>query len=218
MFPLGTVLLPSGVLPLHVFEPRYRRLAEDCLEGVPEFGVVLIERGSEVGGGDQRTAVGTVARIVEAATFDDGRYALGTVGVRRIRVVRWLEDDPYPRAEVEDWPDPAPRPDLDARLADATARLRRVLATAAELGADVAPAAFELGDDPVLATYQLVALSPVGPMDRQALLAAPTAEDRLADLSTLLDDELGYLLQRLELEAADGDPLGGPGAPDDPGA
>ena len=98
MFPLGTVLLPSGVLPLHVFEPRYRRLAEDCLEGVPEFGVVLIERGSEVGGGDQRTAVGTVARIVEAATFDDGRYALGTVGVRRIRVVRWLEDDPYPRA------------------------------------------------------------------------------------------------------------------------
>ena len=155
---------------------------------------------------------------MEAATFDDGRYALGTVGVRRIRVVRWLEDDPYPRAEVEDWPDPAPRPDLDARLADATARLRRVLATAAELGADVAPAAFELGDDPVLATYQLVALSPVGPMDRQALLAAPTAEDRLADLSTLLDDELGYLLQRLELEAADGDPLGGPGAPDDPGA
>ena len=216
MFPLGTVLLPSGVLPLHVFEPRYRRLAEDCLEGVPEFGVVLIERGSEVGGGDQRTAVGTVARIVEAATFDDGRYALGTVGVRRIRVVRWLEDDPYPRAEVEDWPDPAPRPDLDARLADATARLRRVLATAAELGADVAPAAFELGDDPVLATYQLVALSPVGPMDRQALLAAPTAEDRLADLSTLLDDELGYLLQRLELEAADGTRSADPALPTTP--
>ena len=54
MFPLGTVLLPGAVLPLHVFEPRYRQLVQDCLAGEPEFGVVLIERGSEVGGGDQR--------------------------------------------------------------------------------------------------------------------------------------------------------------------
>lgn len=215
MFPLGTVLLPSGVLPLHVFEPRYRRLAEDCIEGVPEFGVVLIERGSEVGGGDQRTQVGTVARIVEAATFDDGRYALGTVGVRRIRVVRWLEDDPYPRAEVEDWDDPTPASDLDTRVAEGTARLRRVLAIAAELGADVAPAAFELGDDPVLATYQLVALSPLGPLDRQALLAAPSAEARLDALGALLDEELAFLKQRLELAAADDDLLAPPDDPDD---
>jgi len=216
MFPLGTVLLPSGVLPLHVFEPRYRRLAEDCLEGVPEFGVVLIERGSEVGGGDQRTQVGTVARIVEAATFDDGRYALGTVGVRRIRVVRWLDDDPYPRAEVEDWDDPEPTPDLDARVAEGTARLRRVLAIAAELGADVAPAAFELGDDPVLATYQLVTLSPLGPLDRQALLAASSAEARLDALGALLDEELAFLHQRLELAAADDDLLAPPDDPDGP--
>ena len=58
MFPLGTVLLPGGVLPLHVFEPRYRQLVIDCLAddtGEPEFGVTMIERGSEVGGGDQRT-------------------------------------------------------------------------------------------------------------------------------------------------------------------
>ncbi|MFN8038116.1 MAG: LON peptidase substrate-binding domain-containing protein [Acidimicrobiales bacterium] len=217
MFPLGTVLLPSGVLPLHVFEPRYRRLAEDCLGGVPEFGVVLIERGSEVGGGDQRTQIGTVARIVEAATFDDGRYALGTVGVRRIRVVRWLEDDPYPRAEVEDWDDPEPPPDLDERVAEATAHLRRVLATAAELGADVAPASFELGDDPVLATYQLVALSPLGPHDRQALLAAPSAQERLGALVSLLEEELAFLHQRLQLDADDGGLLDGPDDPDQPG-
>src|SRR5580658_2819799 len=66
MFPLGTVLVPHGVLPLHVFEPRYRVLMFDCLRGTREFGVVLIERGSEVGGDDQRFAVATVARI-EAA-------------------------------------------------------------------------------------------------------------------------------------------------------
>lgn len=67
MFPLGTVLLPGAYLPLHVFEPRYRRLVQACLEGSPEFGVVLIERGSEVGGGERRFDVGCVARILSAA-------------------------------------------------------------------------------------------------------------------------------------------------------
>ncbi|HEX4162859.1 MAG TPA: LON peptidase substrate-binding domain-containing protein, partial [Acidimicrobiales bacterium] len=54
MFPLSAVLFPQATMPLHVFEPRYRQLMHDCLEGDPRFGVVLIERGSEVGGGDQR--------------------------------------------------------------------------------------------------------------------------------------------------------------------
>ena len=91
------------VLPLHVFEPRYRAHGRALPgTGTPEFGVVLIERGREVGGGDVRTYVGTVARIAEAGQFADGRWALAAVGIRRIRVEAWLEDDPYPRAEVED--------------------------------------------------------------------------------------------------------------------
>src|SRR5581483_10007082 len=95
MFPLGTVLFPYLVLPLHVFEPRYRAMTRACLDGGGEFGTVLIERGHEVGGGDTRFAVGTVARIVEAAEFDYGRWALVTVGTRRITVEEWLPDDPY---------------------------------------------------------------------------------------------------------------------------
>ena len=67
MFPLGTVLFPHMGLPLHVFEARYQALTRDCLDGNGEFGVVLIERGSEVGGGDTRFGVGTVALIAEAA-------------------------------------------------------------------------------------------------------------------------------------------------------
>src|SRR5438552_13967117 len=105
MFPLGTVLFPFAPLPLHVFEPRHRALTRACLDGDREFGVVLIERGSEVGGNDVRTSVGTVATIVEAAELDDGCWVLGTVGGRRIRVRAWLPDEPYPRADVEDWPD-----------------------------------------------------------------------------------------------------------------
>ncbi len=96
MFPLGTVLFPHAVLPLHIFEERYRALVETCLRGDGRFGVVLIERGYEVGGGDARFGVGTIARIVEAARTPDGRYLLATVGTDRLRIQKWLDDDPFP--------------------------------------------------------------------------------------------------------------------------
>ncbi len=134
MFPLGSVLLPGVVLPLHVFEPRYQQLVRDCLETAEhEFGVVLIDRGSEVGGGDSRLAVGVVARMLQVAAMDDGRFALVTVGTRRIRVIQWLPDDPYPRAEVEDWPDD--RCDVSADRIEATAaRAKRCAGLAVEMG------------------------------------------------------------------------------------
>ena len=105
MFPLGMVLLPGGVLPLHVFEPRYRQMVIDCLQqdGDPEFGQALITHGSEAGGGDERAMVGTVAQMVQIEALDESRYALVAVGTRRIRITEWLPDDPYPVAEIVDW-------------------------------------------------------------------------------------------------------------------
>ncbi len=149
MFPLGSVLFPYAALPLHVFEPRYRALVEHCLAGEPEFGVVLIERGSEVGGGDTRFAVGTVARIVEVSRFTDGRYALVAVGTARLRVHEWLPDDPYPLATVEVVDEAAASPVMVAARSAVEAQLRRVLALATELGATVAPSDVRLDDDPV---------------------------------------------------------------------
>jgi Lon protease-like protein len=205
MFPLGSVLLPGSVLPLHVFETRYRQLVEDCLAGEPEFGVVLIERGREVGGGDTRTSVGSVARILEVLRLPDGRSGLTTVGTRRIRVLEWLADDPYPRAEVADWPDEDPAVVTTERVATVGARVRRVLALAAELG-DTAPAVTtEVSDDPVLASYHLSALSPLGPLDRLALLAAPGPLERLDLLERLLDDVDEVLHFRLGAPGAAGD-------------
>jgi len=212
MFPLGSVLLPGGYLPLHVFEDRYRELVEDCLDGAGEFGVVLIERGSEVGGGDRRAAVGTVARIVEATRFDDGRWALGTVGTRRIRVVQWLADAPYPRAEIEGWGEPSAGADLVGAVEQLIPLLRRVLAAGAELGDVVAPATVTLNDDPVRASYEAVALAPLGPADQYALLAASGAHARIEALAALLVDEEAHLARRLALESSPGD-LGDPSDP-----
>ena len=199
MFPLGSVLLPSVYLPLHVFEERYQALVQDCLDGSGEFGVVLIERGSEVGGGDTRTTVGTVARIIEASRFDDGRWALGTVGTRRIRVTAWLPDAPYPLAEVEDWDDPPPSAELAATVSGLMGPLRRVLALHAELGDSVVSATVELSDDPVLASYQAVAVAPFGPADRYALLATPDAGERVERLRAMLEDEEDDLARLLAL-------------------
>ncbi len=194
MFPLGTVLFPTLVLPLHVFEPRYRALVDDCTAGDGEFGVVLIERGSEVGGGDVRTSVGTAARILQVERFDDGRSALATVGTRRIRVQRWLDDDPYPRAEVEDWDDTSiPTLGLD----EVDELFRRSLALAAELGEALAPLDVELAEDPVMATFQVAALAPLGPADRQAVLATATADERTTRLTGLLTETVELLRARL---------------------
>jgi Lon protease-like protein len=206
MFPLGTVLLPGGVLPLHVFEPRYRQLVIDCLaddSGEPEFGVTLIERGSEVGGGDQRARVGVVARMVQVEPLPDGRYALVTVGTRRIRVNAWLPDDPYPLADVDDWRDLEPdAPGLADRVAAATDRLRDVLELAARL-AEV-PRELTISDDPLVASYHLSGLAPLGPADRYRLLCAASPAERLDLLADCLDDVEAML--RFRLASSDGEP------------
>jgi Lon protease-like protein len=200
MFPLGSTVLPGDVLPLHVFEPRYRQLVKDCIEDPEhEFGVVFIERGHEVGGGDERRSVGTVLRMVQVAETDDGRYAVISVGTHRVRVVRWLPDDPYPVADVEQWPDDDPdHSELGERLESLAPRVRRAAALALELGDQVGDPQLALSEDSLVASYQLCTLAPVGPADRYDLLCAagPMARldlltERLDDLETLLQLRLG---------------------------
>lgn len=196
MFPLGSVLLPGGVLPLHVFEPRYRALVTDCIQREEhDFGVVLIARGHEVGGGEDRRTVGTMARMVQVAETEDGRYAVVAVGTHRISVVAWLPDDPYPLADVEDWPDTDPDdPRAEALVSELTPRVRRAAAMALELGDGVSDPQQQVSDDPLIASYHLVTLAPLSVVDRYDLLAAdgPVARleslrDRMDDLETLLE-------------------------------
>ena len=190
MFPLGSVLFPTMVLPLHIFEERYRALVADCLAGEQEFGVCLIERGFEVGGGDERTAVGTVAQIIDAKQFDDGRWAIAAVGTRRFKVVEWLPDEPYPRALVEDWIDEPLTSDLSAERNEVVEALRRVLTKMVELGQPAPPVDTEIDADPTLASYQVATLSPLGAYDRQQVLATPATPERIERLRRLLGEEL----------------------------
>lgn len=188
MFPLETVLFPGGVLPLHIFEPRYRQMMIDCLSGDSIFGVVLISRGSEVGGGDQRVAVATEARIEEASRFADGRWAVIACGIRRIVVESWLPEDPYPLATVRSLP-MAPVGADQAAVDEAAVAVRRAWALVSELGRVPAwsdpPETDTAGDDPEAPVWHLCAAAPLGPMDRQRLLEIDAAAQRLSVLTEL---------------------------------
>ncbi|MGH2720846.1 MAG: LON peptidase substrate-binding domain-containing protein [Actinomycetota bacterium] len=198
MFPLGTVLFPDTLLPLHVFEPRYRALVADCLAGDGEFGVVLIERGSEVGGEDVRFEIGTVATIVDAQQIPDGRWFMLAEGRVRLRVLRWLPDDPYPVAEVEEIGDPEWF-DTEGMRDRAVRALRRMAALRTELGEDVRSITITVNvdEDPVRASYEAVALAPIGPLDSQRLLAAGSPAERYEGLFRLLEEETAVLEQRI---------------------
>ena len=201
MFPLGTVLVPTAVVPLHVFEPRYQAMLVDVMAGDRKFGVVLIKRGSEVGGGDVRTDVGTVVQLLELRPIGVDRWMALVTGTERITVDRWLSDNPYPRAEVSVFPD-EPGPAVDAQKWKAlTYQMRQVLAGLAELGDTATRANFELVDDPLMGSFQLAGLGPFSDLDRQRVLCTPGVAGRCALLTELLSDVAD--LTRLRLEAGE---------------
>jgi Lon protease-like protein len=178
-------------MPLHVFEPRYRDLMRDCLAGDARFGIVLIARGSEVGGGDERSTLGTRGIITQAAELPDGRWVLEIEGEAVIAVEEWLPDDPYPVALVRDASaEPSPG-DAIPLVGPAGQRVRRARALLAEQGgAPPLPPELALdgGGDADLASWQLCAVAPLSAYDAQRLLAADGAPERLRLLGELMDE------------------------------
>lgn len=192
MFPLGSVALPGVALPLQVFEPRYRALVMTCLTDDRLFGSVLIDRGSEVGGGDQRGDVGALIRIIQSEELPDGRWAVVGVGIERLRVAEWLPDDPFPRCIAEAWPDGEPTnqtAELVGRTLDATLGLMvRLGVDRSELGSRP-----ELDPDPSIASFQLAALSPLGPLDRLQALETADPDSRLRFLLASIEEQTAML-------------------------
>ena len=179
MFPLGTVLFPFMPLPLRVFEERYLVMLSRILQNEPsEFGVALIERGQESGGGGSTFEVGTVAQITELEAAPDF-IAMMTQGDRRFEIVEWLDDEPHPRADVRyldelEWSD-----DLQPLFDRAEQTVRRVLARASEFDDQPWAATVELADEPLAAAWQLAAIAPLEQLDQVALLRASTTRQLL---------------------------------------
>ena len=199
LFPLSTVLFPGMRLPLHVFEDRYRLLVAH-LRQQPEprrFGVIAIRKGREVGadGISALYDVGCVATVRQVTPHADGRFDLATVGTERFRLLRVDEDLPYFRGEVEPLKD-EPGADDDGALAFAVSRVqagfRGYLNALADRGGGVISVA-ELPDEAVLLSYVVGAAMIIDLPERQSLLAAPTALDRLGLERSLLVRETAML-------------------------
>jgi len=195
MFPLQSALLPDEDLPLQIFEPRYAALVRDCIRDTdPRFGVVLISQGREVGGGEVRCDVGTVARITEDADIaGSGRFVLRCRTGERIKVCEWLPDDPYPRAIVQAWPDELGWPVSAGQLEELEDRVMALFERiAAARDFPLPEREVVLGTDadivdPGERLYALASRVPIGPADRYSVLAAPTAAERLTALSEAVD-------------------------------
>ena len=200
MFPLGSVLMPAMPLPLRIFEPRYLKLLGDLVASKnPEFGVVLIERGQEVGGGEKRMSLGTIASVTDIGTSEEF-YGLESVGSKRFRVNAWLPDDPYPIADIDFLPDLIWDDTLMPSRVHLETKVRQLLAFASEFGDLQYSADVELSDDPLEACWQLAGVLPIGQLDQLDLLASQSAEElisRTYEIVTTADDTLKAMMDQM---------------------
>jgi Lon protease-like protein len=195
LFPLGTVLFPGLVLPLHLFEERYRLLVRDLLDR-PEprrLGIVGIELGQEVGDttGMRLAEVGCVAEVHGVNERPGGRYDIVTIGAERFRIKQLDRALPYLRGEVEFLPEEAgAEPGPYAHRVRLLFQLYRHRLAAA--GAEVADPV-ELPDDPVRLSYLVAAAVVLDGQDKQRLLEAEDAALRLRAEQDLLARETRLL-------------------------
>ncbi len=189
LFPLNTVLFPGAALNLHIFEPRYRQMIAECLDGNEAFGVVLIHEGEEAGDPDVKPHdVGTTARIAEVTPLPSGRYYIRTIGGRRFKIKEIVSRDPYLLGEVEYFDDAQSETDAMERLsAEIGEEFREYLKLVVSFSGS--PAAVDLPNDPVAASFAIGDALQVADSLKQQLLELASTEGRL-------DAELG-LLRRL---------------------
>ena len=180
LFPLGLVLIPRELVPLHIFEERYKLMIGECLEQEREFGIVWLSD-------DGLKDIGCSARIDRVLErFDDGRLNILVEGTAPFRLVRRIEDLPYPAGDIQPLADDPEDPD-DAR-AIAAARGRY-----ADLVAEVTD---ERPDEDTLAqldAYGMAATLDVGLDAKQQLLELRTERARLEQLDDLFGEALGRI-------------------------
>lgn len=199
LFPLGTVLFPGLLLPLHVFEERYRLLVEELTAlpaGTPRrFGVVAIRRGREVGDGgvDALYDIGCTAELRRVTAYDDGRYDIITSGVARFRVLHTDDSRPYLSADVDLLPETVgPHDEVGLRAEQVRSQFSRYLEVVAQ--AQESPVeAPSIPGDPLVLSYLVAATMLLDLGDRQRLLAEETAIGRLTAELALLRRETAML-------------------------
>ena len=178
LFPLNTVLFPGATLSLHIFEPRYKQMIAECLDGGEPFGISLIREGHEAG--DPNVVphdVGTTAEIAEMRPLPEGRYFINTVGRKRFRIDEVVSREPYLVCEVtlldEEQPSAAPE-DLITQVRDEFSEYLRLLVRFAGTQSGV-----DLPEDPHAGSFVIGHMLQVADHMKQRFLEAGSTSDRL---------------------------------------
>ena len=201
MFPLGMVVFPHQVVGLCVFEARYHHMLED-IEAEQRFGTCLITKGAEVGGHEERTAVGTVLQVLGAQSLPNGQTLLMAVGVECFEVIAWLKDDPYPRAMVAErcCDQVAIEPAL---LKSTESAVRALRALQSEVFADEClQRNCEMDADPWVRSWQLCSLTPMSTFDQFKVLSLSNPNDRLRLVAEICCERYGDYQRMLALDPA----------------
>jgi Lon protease-like protein len=197
LFPLGAVLYPGMLLPLHIFEDRYRRLVRDLLDG-PEprrFGVIAIRKGRETGveGVQSLYEIGCTATLRRVEEYQDGRFDLVTVGTQRFRLLALDRTLPYLQGEIEMLADEAVEPAGAAPAVRAVqVAFRGYLDALTERGGATVRVE-DLPDEPVLLSFIVAAAMVIDLPERQGLLDEPGVLRRLEAERALLSRETAML-------------------------
>ena len=187
LFPLNTVIFPGQLLPLRVFEPRYRQMISECIQHGQPLGVVLIRSGEEVGDTAQPYEVGTLAQIVQVERLKDDDMNILCMGQARFRITQTFHDKPYLYGEVDLWPwQPFVAGQVD--LPVIRKRLDRYVQALAEL--TETQLQIELPDDPAALANTAAAVLQVDVTEKQQLLSTASIDDLLQSISSLLQREL----------------------------
>ena len=189
LFPLKTVLFPGMLLPLHIFEERYKTMVRECLEREEPFGVVLIKDGNEVGEAAEPHRIGTSAIIARATELTGERYNILSVGYQRFRIHSLSAEQPYLSGLVEMLEPVDEETEGAYRLAgDLRPRLQRYIQLLADI-TETSVNLSEMPDKPVLLAYVAAILLQVPLADKQRLLATDTIPEMLARERLLLARE-----------------------------
>ena len=199
LFPLRTALVPGLVLPLHIFEPRYRLMIR-MLDSLPEdergFGIVAIRPGAdwEAEGMAGLYEIGTIAKVTKIEALPDGRFDLVTVGARRFSIDSLDHGLPYTRAQVRLHDEPIGDPGVVADLArDARRLLAEYRARIATWGVIDVPEIGHPPDDPVVLSYLVASAIVTDLPERQRMLGLPDARARLACGCEVLRREISVM-------------------------
>lgn len=190
LFPLpGALLLPRAKLPLHLFEPRYRAMLDDCLKTPARLIGMIQPRGVPVGEAGRLHAIGCAGRLTSFSETEDGRYMIALTGISRFRIFEEIQDDqtPYRRARV-DWV--GFERDMGSPEKDPTQNRTALQGLLARYFAALSPLtdwqSLQDAEDELLINA-LSMLCPFAPEERQALLEAPSLATRRETLATLME-------------------------------